>query len=161
MGKGCIKKAKSFTHPLIIFSISAGLFIQYLEHKTSYLPFKCANNHFCPNLMTKQKKQRKGFPSHHILSITLCFQFFCNAVSQRNCWILNINIAFVPDKTFFFWGTGKTSKGSEELVSWDAWGAGMLPYLIAQQSDHSSGMQEIRYFPFLHAQESDPPPCVL
>jgi len=37
VGKGCIKKAKSFTS-LIIFSISAGLFIQILKRKTSYLP---------------------------------------------------------------------------------------------------------------------------
>lgn len=57
--------------------------------------------------------------------------------------MLNINIPFIPDKPFFFGGTGKASKGNEELVSWDAWGAGMLPYLKAQQSDNLFSMQEI------------------
>lgn len=55
VGKGCIKKAESFTGSLTIFSISAGLFIQYLEHKASYLPFKCVNKLFFPSLMTKHK----------------------------------------------------------------------------------------------------------
>lgn len=118
----------------------------------SSLPFKCANKHF--SLVWWQSKKKN---IEKRVQITLCFQFSCNVVSQSNCWMLSINIRFVPDKTFFFWGTGKTSKGSEELVLWDAWGAGMLPYLIAQQSDHFTWDAGDQYFPFLYAKETDSP----